>query len=123
MSALVRVEEPVIAKKKPNAKLRMLRKRDFPTNYPSDAVRILRTMSFGKGLLLVGSMAIRSQLYAGDYDGFEVVKCEQKTKTACLTHLRKRFQEIVAEIQRLPNVFLGDIKAVKDLAFLINWGL
>lgn len=90
---------------------RLLLGRDYPTNYPSDAVRILEAMSFGKGLMILGSMSIRSQLYAGDYDGYEVVKCAQSSKAACLTALRKRFQQMVREVKAIPNTFIGDIKA------------
>ena len=55
--------------------------KEYPDNYPADAVRILDAMSFGKGLVLLGSMSLRSQQYAGDYDGFEQVKMKGPVDT------------------------------------------
>lgn len=81
----------------------------YPDNYPADAVKILDTMSFGKGLQLVGSMSLRSQQYAGDYDGYEVVKKTGSIPTV-LRELKTGFQTIIRNLQKLPNVFIGDIK-------------
>ena len=82
----------------------------YPDNYPEDAVRILDAMSFGKGLTLLGSMSLRSQQYAGDYDGYEVVKMKGAVP-AVLTKLRKKFQAMIRELQSMKNVWIGDIKA------------
>jgi len=82
----------------------------YPDNYPADAVRVLDAMSFGKGLVLLGSMSLRSQQYAGDYDGFEVVKMKGTAATV-LPRLRKRFQAMIRELQSMKNVWIGDIKA------------
>jgi hypothetical protein len=53
-----------------------LRVKEYPTNYPEDVRTILKSMSFndGRGLQIVGSSSIRSQQYAGDYDGYQVVE-------------------------------------------------
>ena len=50
--------------------------RKYPSTYPSDAVAILDAMSFSEGddVKVIGSMSLRSQLYAGDYDADEDVK-------------------------------------------------
>ena len=75
------------------------------TNYPNDALTILDAMSFdGRNTKLVGSISLRSQQYAGDYDAYEVVK----TTSASLT---SRFQHIIRTLQSLPNAYIGDIKA------------
>jgi hypothetical protein len=84
--------------------------KDYPESYPSDAAAILKAMSFGDGMMLVGSMSLRSQQYAGDYDGYEVVKESGAEKTV-LTRLVKRFQEMIRTLQKMKNVFIGDIKA------------
>jgi len=85
--------------------------KEFPTNYPSDAVEILDAMSFGKGLNIVGSMSIRSQQYAGDYDGYEVVELKMKSDDDALSHLKQRFQANIKKLKSLKNVWIGDIKA------------
>ena len=84
--------------------------KDYPESYPSDAAAILKAMSFGDGMMLVGSMSLRSQVYAGDYDGYEVVKESGAEKTV-LTRLVKRFQEMIRTLQKMENVYIGDIKA------------
>ena len=83
----------------------------FPDNYPSDVLDVLEKMTMKDGLNLVGSNALRSQLYAGDYDGYEVVTLSEPTDAEALAKLRKRFQEMVAGLVADPAIFVGDIKA------------
>lgn len=87
--------------------------KEFPQNYSSDVVKILETMSFSKGksLALVGSQAVRSQVYASDFDGFEVVKVEAQTKEAALDLLASKFQGIVKALRALPDCFISEFKA------------
>lgn len=84
----------------------LTRQKEYPTNYPSDAMKVLDTMSFtdGKKIKLVGSMSLRSQQYAGDYDAFESVP---PASVSSLTH---RFKQIVKDLRGLPNTYIGDIK-------------
>ena len=86
--------------------------KSYPENYPSDALTILNAMSFsdGKDVKLLGSMSIRSQQYAGDYDAFEVVK-EHGEINNVLKRLAHKFQEIIKTLMRIPNLVIGDIKA------------
>ena len=84
--------------------------KEYPEAYPEDARKILEAMSFGDGMMLVGSMSLRSQQYAGDYDGYEIVKEKGDEKTV-LTRLSKRFQEMIRSLQKMKDVFIGDIKA------------
>lgn len=90
-----------------------IRSKSFPENYSSDAVRVLDTMSFtkGKSVGLLGSMSLRSQLYAGDYDAFEIVNLKETSDTTALHTLAVRFKEIVKEMKDIPKTFIGDIKA------------
>jgi len=83
--------------------------KEFPSDYPSDALNILHTMSMGGDFRLLGSMSIRSQLYAGDYDGYEVVS-KKGSLSKVLTELRKKFQDNVKKLRSYPNTFIGDIK-------------
>ena len=88
------------------------RTKSYPENYPSDAMTILDAMSFsgGKDVKVLGSMSLRSQQYAGDYDAFEVVKRSGDTDKV-LDELTAEFQTIIKNLRGLPNVFIGDIKA------------
>jgi len=54
--------------------------KEYPTNYPADAIAVLDSMSVtkGKGVELVGSMSLRSQQYAGDYDANDFVPLEKE---------------------------------------------
>lgn len=87
--------------------------KEFPQNYSSDVVKILETMSFtkGKSVALVGSQAVRSQIYASDFDGFEVVKVSAPSKEAALNSLVKQFQDIIKALRGMPNCFIGEFKA------------
>ncbi len=87
--------------------------KEYPTNYPSDAVGVLDAMSFtdGKAVRLVGSMAIRSQQYAADYDGIEVVRLSEPSDKEALSILSEKFKGIIKRLRSHPNSFIGDIKA------------
>lgn len=90
-----------------------IRSKSFPENYASDAVRVLETMSFtkGKSVGLLGSMSVRSQQYAGDYDAFEIVNLKESSEDVALHMLAVRFKDIVKDLKGLPKTYIGDIKA------------
>jgi hypothetical protein len=83
----------------------------FPDNYPEDVLEVLGAMSFGSGVALLGSSAIRSQQYAGDYDAYEMVEMDEGTDLLAAQKLRKQFQQIIRDLQKMKNVYIGDIKA------------
>jgi hypothetical protein len=87
-------------------------KKDYPDGYPADALEILRTMSFtnGKSVNIVGSMSLRSQIYAGDYDADEVV-LTHGIRDLAVKDLVRKFKKILRDLQRLPNTYVGDIKS------------
>jgi hypothetical protein len=87
----------------------ILRAKEYPTNYPSDAINILDAMSMGDNIHLVGSMSLRSQQYAGDYDGYEVVSKRGVVKKV-LVELRERFQSNIQKLRNMKNVYIGDMK-------------
>jgi hypothetical protein len=89
----------------------LLKEKTFPSQYPADAVKVLKTMSFTDSLKIVGSQALRSQLYAGDYDAYEVVEGTFPSDEAAAEHYAKAFQNIIRNLQSLENVYIGDIKA------------
>lgn len=87
--------------------------KSYPENYPADAVAVLDAMSFtkGAGMKILGSMSIRSQQYAGDYDGFEVVKLNRATDEEALDELAEEFKQVIKRLQAMKDVFVGDCKA------------
>lgn len=87
----------------------ILRTKQYPSDYPSDAVQILDAMSLDNSLTLVGSMSLRSQQYSGDYDGYEVVNSKGETQE-CLRKFRSAFQNAIKKLRGMPNIFIGDIK-------------
>jgi hypothetical protein len=79
----------------------------YPDGYPVDALQILSKMSFsdGKNVQVVGSMALRSQVYAGDYDATETVQVKSLAETA------RKFKEIVRALEDTSLTYIGDIKS------------
>jgi hypothetical protein len=69
-------------------------------------------MSFNeaKGLKIVGSASIRSQQYAGDYDGYQVVELSASSDTAAGQEIARQWQANIKRLRALPDVFIGDIK-------------
>jgi len=88
-----------------------IRDKQFPDNYPGDAIRILEAMSFpNTPVYLLGSMSIRSQQYAGDYDAYQRVKRNNASDADAVKGLVADFQAIVKRLQSMP-VYIGDIKS------------
>ena len=86
-----------------------VKEKSFPLNYPSDAVKFIELLTLGdKKPDVMGSMGLRSQQYAGDYDLMELVKT--KYKTGAPEEIAKRLANLVKGLVRTPNCFIGDIK-------------
>lgn len=88
------------------------RLKEYPNGYSEDALQILTTMSFteGKNVNILGSMSLRSQIYAGDYDAYETIHTKG-SKESALDTLVKTFKQIIKQVQKIPNTFVGDIKS------------
>ena len=80
--------------------------KEFPANYSNEVLTVLSALSMTglKGMELVGSSSIRSQLYAGDYDAME--KVNAKSVNSVMSSLQK----IIKELRDIPNCYVGDIK-------------
>ena len=87
-------------------------RKDYPEGYPADALEVLRAMSFtnGKYVRVVGSMSLRSQIYAGDYDADETID-GRGTRNLVVRDLIRKFKSIIKEVQSIPNTYIGDIKS------------
>jgi hypothetical protein len=89
----------------------ILVKKKYPDGYPDDVVDTLNMMSLtdGKEMKLAGSMPLRSQLYAGDYDAIENVEIGGERKAA-VREFVKRFQAAVRQVQKRDKTYISDIK-------------
>ena len=85
----------------------LLKVKHLPDDYASDVVDILRKMSFTNLLHLkvMGSGALKSQIYAGDYDAYEQVPVKS---IASAVH---KFQSIIRDLMETPLTYVGDIKS------------
>lgn len=77
-------------------------KKKYPDNYSNEVETILDDMTIGDEMVLAGSASLRSQQYASDFDGFEIVNLTKDTV--------KQFQSIIKKLQK-PNIFITDIKS------------
>lgn len=86
--------------------------KEYPTNYPADAIAILDSMSVteGKGVELVGSMSLRSQQYAGDYDANDLIQFKYASDKEALDHCATDFREAIRRTSKITNAYIGDIK-------------
>lgn len=87
-------------------------KKQYPDGYPNDALEILKAMSFtdGKAVSIAGSMSLRSQIYAGDYDATEKVHYTG-VKSLVIRRLTAKFKSILRDLQKIPYTYIGDIKS------------
>ena len=87
-------------------------RKDYPNGYPNDALSILKAMSFsnGKNIAVVGSMSLRSQIYAGDYDAFEKVETHGSSSIA-IRNLIIKFKSIIRAVRKIPFTYIADIKS------------
>ena len=96
----------------------LLKTRDFPEQYPPDAVRIIEAMTFseGKSIEIIGSASLRSQQYSGDYDIMEDVVVNYSSNAEAGRYLADEFKKIIKRLQRIDNLYIGDIKcgAIQD---------
>jgi hypothetical protein len=82
-------------------------KKEFPNNYAEPVVKVIKAMSLTNGakIQIVGSMAMRSQQYAGDYD------MNEEVPVSSLADAVGRFQKMIGNLLTMKELFIGDIKA------------
>lgn len=89
----------------------LLRKKHYPLNYPADVLNVISRMTFdARNVEVLGSMALRSQLYAGDFDLNETVDVKAKDEATALRMIANGLQTIVKQLLRTKGLFIGDIK-------------
>jgi len=85
-----------------------MERKEFPDNFPPDAVSILNDMSFlPDNVLIAGSAGLRSMQYAGDYDGYEIVDIHKEEPFDWLVN---RFKRIIEKLKHRKDLYIGDIK-------------
>lgn len=90
----------------------LLRKKDFPLNYPEDVLNLITIMAYDASKVkVVGSMSLKSQQYAGDYDMYEVVNGSYRNENTAVNAYVKEFQNKVRKLMRTNDCYIGDIKA------------
>lgn len=90
----------------------LLLQKEYPKQYPLDAVKIIEAMTFSKGktVQVIGSASIRSQQYAGDYDINEIVEIPATTDEKALRYFASGLKDIVRRLQKMDGLHIGDIK-------------
>jgi hypothetical protein len=91
---------------------RLLRKKDFPKNYPADALRVIQAMSITglDGIEIVGSQSLRSQQYAADYDMIETIVSKASKPTA-LPAFAYCFKGVIMRLLKLKDCYIAGIKS------------
>jgi hypothetical protein len=90
----------------------LLQKKDYPLNYAKDVLHLISIMAYDTSRVkVVGSMSLKSQEYAGDYDMIEEVKGSYKNEDTAVRAFVKKFQDKVRELMKTRDCHIGDIKA------------
>lgn len=91
----------------------IVRKKKFPTSYPKDVLEIIDEMSMTdtKGIKVLGSMSLRSQQYAGDYDLTDVVTGKYKSDDEAIDTYVRKFKSIIKHFLHRKDCYIGDIKS------------
>lgn len=86
----------------------LTKEKEFPNDYTNEVIDILKLMSFSKAanVKVVGSMSLRSQLYASDLDAYELVMVNNDSKAAIV----QNFKTIIYDVTNSKNLIIGDIK-------------
>lgn len=84
--------------------------RKYPKNYGREVRRIINAMTFSKGrdIELIGSSSLRTMLYYGDFDGYELYKVKYSSDEEATKHIAKEFRNLVKRTSKI--CFVGDIK-------------
>jgi hypothetical protein len=91
----------------------LVRKKIFPSAYPDDVLDIIKHLSISdmKGIAVMGSMSLRSQQYAGDYDLLDVAEGHYKSNDLAIDAYVRKFQQIVKHFLHRKDCYIGDIKS------------
>ena len=85
----------------------------FFNGFSQDIQAVMKAVSFDNmhGLNLFGSMGLRSQQYASDYDLFQYVHTAESSNETALRKLATEFKFIIHSLTKMKDIYIGDIKA------------
>lgn len=90
--------------------------KEYPKNYGRDVRKVLNAISFSKGthIELIGSSSLRTMLYYGDFDAYELVRVNYASNDEAISHIAKEFKHLIKRTQKI--CYIGDIKcgAIED---------
>lgn len=86
----------------------ILRKKDLKLDFSNDIVDIIQLMELGDSINLVGSMNLKSMIYANDYD------CYEQIQTKNLSLIYRKWKLNMGELLQKKDVYIGDIKCGVD---------
>lgn len=89
----------------------LIKTKNYPLNYSDEVVDVIAMMSISNSSQIVGSMALKSQQYSGDYDLIEIVNEKYKSKDTALNAYVKTFQSKIIKMLDTKDIYIGDIKA------------
>jgi len=86
--------------------------REFPIDYSDEVVDIFKKMSFtdGENLNIYGSMSFRSILFPLDYDGYEIVENNERTKENYINFIVKKFKDNIKKLEETNSTYISKIK-------------
>lgn len=81
--------------------------KEFPKDYSNEVSDIIKKMSItdGADVNVVGSMGLRTQLYASDYDCFENIELQRN-----MDYYASKFQNVIKRLIDTPLCYVMDIK-------------
>jgi hypothetical protein len=86
--------------------MELIAEKQFPANYSQSVLQVFEAMSLSdlKGLKIVGSSSIRSQLYSGDFDAIETIKAES------VGTIKSGLQDTVKKLRSIPLTSISEMK-------------
>ena len=92
----------------------LLTKKKIPDDFSNEINLVLKLISFNREKLeILGSQSIKSQVWASDYDCFEVVN------KSSIQQITSGLQKIIKRILSIKNFYIGDIKIGNDNRFRV----
>jgi hypothetical protein len=83
-------------------------KKSFPEDYSNAYIKIINAMSFNpKNIFIEGTFSIKGMLYPADIDVFEKVETKYKTVSESVNYLSKQYKQIVSNLSKLSNIYVG----------------
>lgn len=98
----------------------ILRKK-LPLNIDPQAKEIIDALSLSGNVILQGSQRLQSQLYAGDYDLYEVVKGDYSSPEVATKKFVVKLQDLIKRLLKIKDTYIGDIKAGEKNGEPVRW--